>query len=191
MQLSKLITYIFCTVALLFTASCANIVSSAVESGVVYLVASHDEVVEKKRKQYTALDRCIVKDDPEAYALGEAIAYGQPITAKFNVILSRTGEDTDPVQPMQLAYAFYIIADEIHDSRAKARMAWLEKYLKPEEAKEVQSIINDKFLISNLEKCFSVPEEFKIARTTRELILMDGTEEENKNKPSENKPTAN
>lgn len=173
MLFNKAGTHIFCFMSLALSTGCANLVTSAVESTVVFIVAKHDEVVEKKQRKYTALDRCIVRGDPEAYALGDAIAYGQPITAKFNIILSRTGEGKENIQPHQLAYAFYVIADAIRDSRAKQRMEWMEKSMKPEDIREIRSIINDKFLTSNLAKCFSVPESYKVAKTPRQLIFED------------------
>lgn len=170
MQFNKLITYPLYCILIILISGCANVITSAVEAGVVFVVAKHDETVEKKQKRYTALDKCIVKGDPEALALGNDIAFGQPITAKYNVILSRTGDDTNPVEPRQLAYAFYVIADEIDDRRAKERMEWIEKQMKPEEAAEVRSIIDDKFLVSNLEKCFSVPSAYKIEKSRRQVI---------------------
>lgn len=181
MKLSNLITGLFCGCLSIFNSGCSNLISSAVESSVVYVVAKHDETVEKKQKKYTATDRCVVPGEPEAFATGNAIAFGQPLTVKYDRILSRTGEDIEPVQPHQLAYAFYIIADEIRDSRAKERMTWMEKQMSPENAAEVRSIIQDKFLISHLEKCFSVPDAYRIVKTTRQLIKEEQSELDKKN----------
>ena len=179
MRLGKL----FSAFSLIFVISgCANLVSSAVESGIVYIVAKHDETVEKKQKKYTATDRCVVKGEPDAVLTGNMIAYGQPITMKYDKILSRTGEDIPPVEPHQLAYAFYIIADEINDNRGKERMAWIEHQMNPEDASEIRSIINDKYLVSHLEKCFSVPESYRIAKTTRQMIKEEQAELEEMNR---------
>lgn len=156
---------------LLALPACANLVSSAVESSLVLIVAHHDKTVEKKQKKYTATHKCVVRGEPEAYALGQSIAYGLPITTQYNIVLSRTGEAIDPVQPHQLAYAFYLIAYKIGDIRAKERIAWMEHYIPPEDAQEIRSIIEDKYLSSHLEKCFTVPDEYRIIKTTRQLIL--------------------
>lgn len=170
MQFNKLIIYSLYCILITFTSGCANVITSAVEAGVVFVVAKHDETVEKKQKQYTALDKCLIKGEPEALNLGNEIAYGQQLTAKYDKILSRTGEDAPPVEPHKLAYAFYIIAFEIDDKRAKERMDWIEKQMTPQEAAEIRDVIHDKFLISNLEKCFYVPGEYKIKKNTRQLI---------------------
>ena len=168
----KLRTVLFIIMALQVVSGCANVATSAAEAAVVYIIAKHDEHLEKKHKKYTALDKCLLKDDPEAYALGDAIAYGQPVTARYNLILSRVGDgsDLDPIQPHQLAYAFYIIADEIRDNRAKARIIWIEKTMTPEDAADIRSVIEDKYLVSHLEKCFSVPNAYRITKTTRQFI---------------------
>jgi len=152
---------------------CVNILSSTLQSSVVYFVARHDETVQKKQKKYNATDRCVVPGNPEAIELGNAIAYGQPLTAKYDRILSRTGEDIAPVEPHQLSYALYIIADKIRDNRAKERMSWIENKMQPKEIENIKSIIADKYLISHLEKCFTVPDEYRIEKTTRQLIQED------------------
>jgi|GEM_PF-6237307 len=171
MKLSKFLRMAICAGLLLFGLGCVNVISSTVQSGMVYFVAKHDETIQKKQKKYNATDRCVVSGAPEALALGDAIAYGQPLTAQYNKILSRTGEDIDPVEPRQLAYAFYIIAGRIRDSRAKERIIWIEKQMQPEEIDEIQSIISDKYLVSHLDKCFTVPDEYKIKKTTRQFIM--------------------
>lgn len=182
MKLDKFIISLFYVGLLVFNTGCSNLISSAVESGIVYVVAKHDETVEKKQKKYTATDRCVVSGEPEAYAIGNAIAYGQALTVKYDRILSRTGEDIDPVQPHQLAYAFFIIADDIRDTRAKERMEWMEKQMPPKESAEVRSIMHDKFLASHLEKCFAVPDVYRVTKTMRQMIKEDQAELEQKNK---------
>ncbi len=182
MQLGKIIIGYGGVLAMVLCGGCSNIVSSAVESGIVYVVAKHDETVEKKQKRYTATDRCVIGGYPEAFAIGDAIAYGQPLTAQYDKILSRTGEEIPPVEPMHLAYAFYIIADSLNDNRGKARMLWLENQMLPGETLEIQSIINDKFLNSHLEKCFTVPAEYKIAKSSWQMIQEEQVELERMNK---------
>ncbi len=169
----QIITVLFCLTALLSTSGCiANVISATVQSGLVFAVAKHDEKTQKKKKRYTALDKCIIEGTPEAYTLGnEMLELNGRNTVKYDQILSRSVDKIDPAKPEHLAYAFYIIADELRDNRAKEQIKTIERKVAPKEALEVRSLIEDKYLVSYLDKCFTVPESYKITKTTRELIL--------------------
>ncbi len=164
---------LFTTLLILLLSACANLISSGIQSGLVLVVSHHDKVVEKKQKKYTAVDKCIVHEGLSPFDLGEAIIYGEPITDQYHIILSLTGDinDVDPVEPHQLAFAFYLIADKIHDIRAPQRIEWLKSKMQPNDIETITNIIETKYLSSYLEKCFSVPEMYRINKTTRELII--------------------
>lgn len=171
MKPGKVIQCLMCVALLAITSACANLITSAVESTIVIAVAYHDKTVEKKQKKYTATHKCRIDGRPDAYLLAQNIAYGKPITDKYHLMLSRTGDEIEPVQPHQLAYAFYLIAAKIRDIRAKARIEWMEKYMEARDSEEIRSIVNDKYLLSHLEKCFTVPDEYRMTLTTREIIM--------------------
>jgi hypothetical protein len=132
---------------------------------------NYSKKIEKDTRRYSKINKCFVKDKPNAYLLAESIAYGEPLSNNLSVILNpEKNPKQDPPLPHHLAYAFYVIADEIGDSRADARKKWLLNYMQKEDAKEIEEFIEDKYLQSHLTKCFSINENYKVKIHARDLI---------------------
>lgn len=154
--------------SVLLLTGCTQVAGGAL----VYAISSQSEKQEKRGKRFTAVDRCLFKGKPNAFITGEKIAYGEPLTAQFEQLLyvAEGKEEGEPVPPHHLAYAFYTIADRIGDKRAAARKDWLKPYLTDEKPEDLEQTLHKKFMDSYLEKCFAVPEQYKIYRSHRDNI---------------------
>lgn len=147
--------------------SCSSVVSGTA----VYAVGKYSQVQEKRTKKYTYLDKCMDESKPSAYLLAESIAYGEAVTGKYNDILSDLKNPYGgPVEPHQLAYAFYYIAKVIGDVRGYERIGWLKGYMTEDEAKDIREGIDEKYKKSYLVKCFTVPDQHKLEKSIRDSI---------------------
>jgi hypothetical protein len=147
--------------------------SSVAESTAAFVVAEYSKKIERDERIYKGIDRCFVEGRPEAFALAESIVYGAPITHNYEIVLNPEMHDIDPIPPHHLAYAFYIIADRIADSRAVGRKKWIESSFEPGEAKEIEEFVDRKYLESYLTKCFYVPDKYKKYVRPRDMVDMD------------------
>ncbi len=144
--------------------------SSIVSSTAVFIVAKHSEKVELETRKYKRIDKCFIGNRPEAFELAEAIAYGSPITEQYKILLNPEFEEKDPIEPLSLAYAYYYVADKLNDTRAQAKLKWLEPYMELDKATEIRKFIDTKFLKSYLGKCFDVNESFEKKVRTIDLV---------------------
>lgn len=106
---------------------------------------------------YTQRDNCIISGNPNPFALGERIAYGENISRKFENLLygKNFNPNEDVIEPLQVAYAFYLIAERIGDARARARQDWVIPYMPPSFRDRVASAIYQKYSAGFLAKCFA------------------------------------
>jgi len=105
-------------------------------------------------KYYTKDDACIFHTT--AFETGEQIAYGKPVSGKYQQLLygAEFNYQDDVVEPLQLAYGFYVIANRLGDRRASARIAWANHYLNHYTADKILSAIYRKYSLAYLQKCF-------------------------------------
>lgn len=110
---------------------------------------------------YTGREKCIIENRPSAFEIGDKIAYGEPIASKYEYILE--GDDFNPnedvLEPMQVAYAMYVISERIGDTRGAARQRWAEPYMDMAKKDKVISAIYRKYSASYLYRCFSISSE--------------------------------
>ncbi len=152
---------------------CQQGASSLAESALAYLVAKHAERIEIETRQYTRINRCFIKDKPNAFLLAEDIMYGSPVTGEYQIMFAPEGQKSDPVAPHELAYAMYVIAAQLGDTRAPAKKEWLASYMDAYEAKNIEKYIEYKYLQSYLEKCFSASSLYQKRLTPREIVKED------------------
>lgn len=106
---------------------------------------------------YKGREQCIVLEKTDALETGDQIFYGTPIANKYIAVLE--GEEfksTDNIEPIDIAYGLYIIADRIGDDRAKPRKKWADRYLSPIRRDKIISAIYRKYSARYLEKCFAI-----------------------------------
>jgi hypothetical protein len=144
--------------------------STVAESTAAFVVAEYSKEIEKNSRVYKGIDKCFVEGRPEAFLLAESIVYGNPITHNYQAVLNPEMRNINPIPPHHLAYAFYIIADRLADSRAFARKKWIEGNFEPGEAERIEQFIDRKYLESYLQKCFYVPEQYKKYVRPRDVI---------------------
>ncbi len=143
------------------------------QSTAAYVVAEYSKEIEKNSRIYKGIDKCFVQGRPEAFALAESIVYGAPIARNYAAVLNPEMRNIDPIPPHHLAYAFYIIADRIADSRAYGRKQWIEANFERGEAKKIEKFIDKKYLESYITKCFYVPEKYRKYVRPRDMIDSD------------------
>lgn len=98
---------------------------------------------------------CMVADRPSAYVMGEHMAQGNAvITHEFDAILESFAFVSQP-EPIHLAYAFFLIADRIGDTRAQEKLEWLEPSLRADEIDIIKTAIYGKYSQPYLSECFS------------------------------------
>jgi hypothetical protein len=99
-------------------------------------------------------EECPVRGRPDALALGNDIAYGEPVTAIYSSLIQ--GQSAQPVAPVEMAYALYLVADRLGDPRAKDRQTWLSHYLAPSVRQRINTNIYQEHSIGFLHECFSI-----------------------------------
>jgi len=120
----------------------------------------------EKELFYTAVrDKCIVSGKPIAIDIGDALANGTAINRDFSHVLAsqQFGEEYFPT-PVELAYAFYLIAERIGNPGAKQKMDWLYPYMDPGSVEIIKTIIYRKYSNRYLRKCFAI-EKVKAPQT--------------------------
>ena len=69
-------------------------------------------------------DSCVFPNYPSAFDLGDGIANGEPISRQFESLLH--GAEFDPkkdvIEPLHLAYAFYVVAERVGDKPSKTKL---------------------------------------------------------------------
>lgn len=170
MQVASIVSMI---ILAFFLQQCASIA----ESAAVLVVATHSKYEEIRGRQFKPTNRCLFTEKPDPFSIANAIAYGDPVTASYQKILNpgTPGEayDPDPPLPHYVAYAFYVVAERLGDSRAKAKEDWLSIYFRGGETDHVREYMERKYTTSYLEKCFIVPDIYKQRIPERKKITDD------------------
>ena len=147
---------------------------SAVNGGIVYIMAKRSDMHEIDTRQYKGIDKCFIDDEPVAFMLAESVLYGQSIAEDPEIMLNPEGEnDFNEPSNYSLAYTYYIIADKIGDMRAEARKKWISPNLEKREAEEIEKYIDRKYLHSYLTKCFKVPDRYKSHVSVKDMLFQD------------------
>lgn len=154
-------------IMILFVSGC----STAVSAAAVYAVGKYSEQVEIKTRQYKGIDKCFMEDVESPFYIGDALVFGDQVAKKYQILLNPEGRDIDPVLPHHLAYAYYIIAEKMGDSRAVGRKKWLQPYLDEDAPDKLEDFIERKYLMSYLTKCFFVPAQYKKTVSERERAV--------------------
>lgn len=141
----------------LFLFGCSTVVSGTA----VFIVGKYSEAQEKKTRRYKTINDCFIKGKPSAFHLAESVAHGSAISSDYRFILNPEKQDKDPDLPHHLAYAFYVVAENIGDVRANQKKEWLKKYMEKGEGDDIERFIKRKYFPSYLYKCFSVPKSYK------------------------------
>lgn len=153
----------------LMLASC----SSAVGSSVAFLVSKNSEIKAKRNKRYSVLSKCLYPDNPDAFALSEAIENGAPITEEQNRLLNELEEDAElpPFPKHHISYAFLVIAERMDDARALDKKEEYQLIYPKDELKDIEELMRYKYYLSYLKKCFSVPKKYQLHTPIREHYL--------------------
>ncbi len=127
-------------------------------SFVVFLFLVIINSVAEAGDYYKDDDKCVIEGMPGAFEIGDKIAYGEPIANKYEHILigDEFNKNDDIIEPLHVAYAFYIIAERIGDPRGVVRQRWAEPYMDVETKDKIISAVYRKYSATYLQKCLSV-----------------------------------
>lgn len=102
-------------------------------------------------------DTCLVTNLPDAFKLGNDLANGEPLLKQYAFVMdSKEYEDSFFIEPLDLSYAFLLIAKRIGDLRADNKIKWITPYISDNREEVVRSIVYRKFSKDYLKKCFSI-----------------------------------
>ncbi len=151
---------------LLLSVGCTSVATSTL----AFVVAKQSQRQEVKDRQYKGINKCFVKGKPEAFFLADSVLYGSPLVQNPEVMLNPEHLRKDSISSHDVAYAYYVIAERIGDKRAAGGKARMMKYLKEQDAANVEAYIDKKYLQSYLRKCFAVQPRYKVYVKPRDRV---------------------
>lgn len=150
----------------IFLSGCSSVASSTA----AFLVAKHSEIQEVDSRRYTGSDRCMMRGKPDPFMLGQMVMTGESVPDSYQYILNPEQKKGYVTPPHFWAYAFYTVADQMGDMRAKRRMQDMQQDFQGAETAIIEKKIREKYLPSYLSKCFSTPSQYKVYIRDRDLL---------------------
>ncbi len=154
-----------CIILLVIMSGCSSVVTSTA----AYVVAKYSEIKERKTRSYTAVNRCYIRNEPDAFKVAESVMTGVIVSYEYQKILAPEEKEIKPLLAPQLAYVLYVIADLGGDKRAAPKMKRLEAKIDSDITEYIKNKIKNKYLDSYIHKCYQVPARYKIRKSMRDL----------------------
>lgn len=119
--------------------------------------------MEKTDIVYSPTMRCSIKGKPESFIIASEINNADSIADQLKIIIVKDLDNKNEIQnisKINLAYAYLKIAHKMGDIRAEEPLKILAKNIKEDELEELDKLIEKRYLLSYLRKCFYVPDEY-------------------------------
>lgn len=124
-------------------------------------------------------DACLIAGSVSPFDIGNRIANGEALLREYVFLLdSKEFYDDFFAEPLDLSYAFFLIAKRIGDVEADKKIQWLKPYVPDDRRETVTSIIYRKFSTPYLKKCFAARQSSEVEKA---FLSADKDKEKGKN----------